>query len=71
MSPFAQASLIEARKLVTEARVSLECVDHEWSPKNASDDISEDSGLLDPDDKISPKQLKALVSILMYLHSPE
>ncbi|KAG2581884.1 uncharacterized protein LOC120711534 [Panicum virgatum] len=49
MSPFAQASLIEARKLVTEARVSLECVDHEGSPENASDDISEDSGLLDPD----------------------
>jgi hypothetical protein len=49
MSPFAQASLIEARKLVTEARVSLECVDHEGSPENASDDISEDSGLLDSD----------------------
>jgi len=52
MSPFAQASLIEARKLVTEARVSLECVDHEWSPKNASDDISEDSGLLDSDHRL-------------------
>ena len=41
MSPFAQASLIEARKLVTEARVSLECVDHQGSPENASDDISD------------------------------
>ena len=49
MSPFAQAALIEARKLVTQVRVSLECVDHEGSPENGSDDISEDSGLLDSD----------------------
>ncbi|XP_062200345.1 uncharacterized protein LOC133903024 [Phragmites australis] len=46
-SPFAQASLIEARKLVTEARVSLECVDDEGPAENASDDTSEDSAVLD------------------------
>nr|CAB3499874.1 unnamed protein product [Digitaria exilis] len=45
MSPFAQASLIEARKLVAEARVLLECV--EGLPEHASDDISEDSALLE------------------------
>ncbi|RCV45017.1 hypothetical protein SETIT_9G420000v2 [Setaria italica] len=52
MSPFAQASLIEARKLVTEARVSLECVDLEGPPENASDDTSEDSALLDYDHRL-------------------
>lgn len=46
-SPFAQASLIEARKLVTEARLSLQCVDDEGPPDNASDDKSDDSALLD------------------------
>jgi hypothetical protein len=52
MSPFAQASLIEARKLVTEARVSLECVDLEGPPENASDDMSEDSALLDHNQRL-------------------
>ncbi|KAJ1288159.1 hypothetical protein BS78_02G068900 [Paspalum vaginatum] len=48
-SPFAQASLIEARKLVTEARVSLDCVDDEGPPEaeNASGDTPHDSDLLD------------------------
>ncbi|KAF8656674.1 hypothetical protein HU200_060536 [Digitaria exilis] len=45
MSPFAQASLIEARKLVAEARVLLEGV--EGLPEHASDDMSEDSALLE------------------------
>lgn len=46
-SPCAQASLIEARKLVTEARTSLECVDvgHAESAC-APDDILEDSAIL-------------------------
>ncbi|CAO2190071.1 unnamed protein product [Urochloa humidicola] len=52
MSPFAQASLIEARKLVTEARVSLDCVDLDGPPENASDDTSEDSALLDYDHRL-------------------
>ncbi|GJM91727.1 hypothetical protein PR202_ga08134 [Eleusine coracana subsp. coracana] len=41
-SPFAQASLIEARKLVTEARSSLEFVDGAHA-----EDASEDSAVLD------------------------
>ncbi|GJN20367.1 hypothetical protein PR202_gb07737 [Eleusine coracana subsp. coracana] len=41
-SPFAQASLIEARKLVKEARSSLECVDG-----GHAEDASEDSAVLD------------------------
>jgi hypothetical protein len=45
-SPFAQASLIEARKLVTEARSSLECLD-EGDAETASDYTSEDSAVLD------------------------
>ncbi|WVZ62288.1 hypothetical protein U9M48_012052 [Paspalum notatum var. saurae] len=49
-SPFAQASLIEARKLVTEARLSLECVDDEGPPENASDDTLDESDLLDLQD---------------------
>ncbi|CAO2164661.1 unnamed protein product [Urochloa humidicola] len=52
MSPFAQASLIEARKLVTEARVSLDCVDLDGPPENASDDMSEDSALLNYDHRL-------------------
>ncbi|OEL36277.1 hypothetical protein BAE44_0002704 [Dichanthelium oligosanthes] len=52
MSPFAQASLIEARNLVTEARVSLECVDVEGPPENACNDMSEDSALLDYDHRL-------------------
>ncbi|CAL5004500.1 unnamed protein product [Urochloa decumbens] len=52
MSPFAQASLIEARKLVTEARVSLDRVDLDGPPENASDDMSEDSALLDYDHRL-------------------
>ncbi|CAO2205539.1 unnamed protein product, partial [Urochloa humidicola] len=52
MSPFAQASLIEARKLVTEARVSLDCVDLDGPPENVSDDMSEDSALLDYDHRL-------------------
>ncbi|KAF0929252.1 hypothetical protein E2562_018773 [Oryza meyeriana var. granulata] len=43
-SPFAQASLIEARKLVTEARLSLQHVDDEGPADSASDDASQDSG---------------------------
>ncbi|XP_062204930.1 uncharacterized protein LOC133906975 [Phragmites australis] len=46
-SPFAQASLIEARKLVTEARVSLECVDNEEPAENVSEHTSDDSAVLD------------------------
>ncbi|CAD6261750.1 unnamed protein product [Miscanthus lutarioriparius] len=46
MNPFAQASLIEARKLVTEARVSLECVDDEGPQETASNDASGSSALL-------------------------
>ncbi|KAL6854328.1 hypothetical protein ACP4OV_019231 [Aristida adscensionis] len=48
-SPYAQASLIAARKLVTEARVSLECVD-EGPAENGSDDMSEESTILDLND---------------------
>lgn len=45
-SPFAQASLVEARKLVTEARVSLECVDDDEGPaESASDNTLEDSAV--------------------------
>uniref|UniRef100_A0A0D9XIE7 Nuclease associated modular domain-containing protein n=1 Tax=Leersia perrieri TaxID=77586 RepID=A0A0D9XIE7_9ORYZ len=44
-SPFAQASLIEARKLVTEARLSLERVDDESPSDSASDDTSQDSSV--------------------------
>ncbi|VAH03425.1 unnamed protein product [Triticum turgidum subsp. durum] len=44
--PFAQASLIEARKLVTEARMSLEGVDDNDGPaESSSDDTSDDSGV--------------------------
>lgn len=46
MSPFAQASLIEARKLVTEARLSLECVDDGGPQENASNDALGSSALL-------------------------
>nr|AAN08246.1 hypothetical protein [Oryza sativa Japonica Group] len=46
-SPFAQASLIEARKLVTEARLSLQHVDDEGPADSASDDASQDSGASD------------------------
>lgn len=46
INPFAQASLIEARKLVTEARVSLECVDDEEPQETASNDVSGSSVLL-------------------------
>lgn len=51
MNPFAQASLIEARKLVTEAKVSLECVDDEGPQENASNDSSGNSALLDLHDQ--------------------
>lgn len=45
-NPFAQASLIEARKLVTEARMSLEGVDDNDGPaESSSDDTSDDSGV--------------------------
>ncbi|XBJ08691.1 hypothetical protein VPH35_013933 [Triticum aestivum] len=44
--PFAQASLIEARKLVTEARMSLEGVDDNDGPaESSSDDTLDDSGV--------------------------
>ncbi|KAM3401804.1 hypothetical protein ACQJBY_006052 [Aegilops geniculata] len=44
--PFAQASLIEARKLVTEARMSLEGVDDNYGPaESSSDDTLDDSGV--------------------------
>jgi len=43
-NPFAQASLIEARKLVTEARISLECVDDDEGHAKSSDDASDESG---------------------------
>lgn len=43
-NPFAQASLIEARKLVTEARISLEGVDTD-GPAEISNDTSDDSGV--------------------------
>uniref|UniRef100_A0ACD5TJX6 Uncharacterized protein n=2 Tax=Avena sativa TaxID=4498 RepID=A0ACD5TJX6_AVESA len=43
-NPFAQASLIEARKLVTEARISLECVDDDEGHAKSSDDTSDESG---------------------------
>ncbi|KAL6622951.1 hypothetical protein ACP70R_032830 [Stipagrostis hirtigluma subsp. patula] len=60
-SPFAQASLIEARKLVTEARVSLECVVDEGSAGNASDDTSDDSTLLDLNDHCLESQNRSNV----------
>ncbi|KAK1694216.1 hypothetical protein QYE76_010913 [Lolium multiflorum] len=45
-NPFAQASLIEARKLVTEARISLECIDDDEGPaESSSDDTSDESGV--------------------------
>ncbi|XP_040384346.1 uncharacterized protein LOC102702249 isoform X2 [Oryza brachyantha] len=43
-SPFAHASLIEARKLVTEARLSLQQVDDE-GPADISDDASQGTGM--------------------------
>ncbi|TVU31267.1 hypothetical protein EJB05_22948 [Eragrostis curvula] len=48
-SPFAQASLIEARKLVTEARASLEYVDDEGHVESAPDETSENPATLDLD----------------------
>jgi hypothetical protein len=51
MNPFAQASLMEARKLVTEAKVSLECVDDEGPQENASNDSSGNSALLNLHDQ--------------------
>lgn len=47
-NPFAQASLIEARKLVTQARISLECVDDEGPAENCCEHPSEDSAISEP-----------------------